>query len=462
MKCELARNLMSSYIDRDINEIDRTSFEKHLQQCSDCKEEYELLLQVVTDCSSIEEAELPDGFHKELHEMLVMEKSKNKGKLVDFFSKHKWKTASGLVAAVLIVAVSINGSSFLLGNAKKSESIGAADRGGDMNYSITNSFDTSYAEAAPAAEPAEGGVNGAVPQVTSLQDASNDISLTFSEEVSEKADFTLKDTAAYGVATEALQTTSRAAAGRKVIKSGSLTIKVANLDAKVNEIKSLAEGSGGYVENSQVNNNNVNTVSSVVLEDEENGRIIKQTTIKTASVIIRIPENSFDSIFESLKAMGEVEAENINGSDITAQYRDTETAVKNMELKESKLQDLMANKATTVDEILRIETELNNVRTQIDMMKGELKRWDDLVQLSSVYISLTEIKEEELQSVNVSSLWSRAQKGFIKTINLIQAVLERTFVFLISAIPVILILGVPIITFAIIFKRRRNSLVNNK
>ncbi len=460
MKCELARNLMSSYIDRDINEIDKLGLEKHLQQCMDCREEYELLLEVVTECSGFEEAELPEDFHEELHARLL-EETKTTGKVKSFFDTAKWKKpstwkiASGLVAAVLVVAVSINGSSLLMG--KKTESV--ADNGMRQDLFTSNSFDTSYTVGAPAAGM-EAEKSAVMPQITSVTGTNADeISVTFSEALTDVAAIAPNSTEFTVITTadSSNQVASRSMDGRKVIKSGSMTVKAENLDARVNEIRTIAEESGGYVENSQVYNNTVNTVSSILVEDKYGGRVIKQTTVKSASVVIRVPQASFDSIFNSIKAMGEVENENISGNDITTQYRDTEAAVTNLEVKEKKLQELMTNKATTVDEILRIEFELSNVRTSIDLMRGNLKNWDHLVQLSTIYINLTEVKEEEIQSVNVSNLWERAQKGFVRTINNIRMGLERLFVFIVSALPVIIMIGVPVLIFAIILKRKKNK-----
>ncbi len=456
MKCELTRSLMSSYIDKDINEIDRIGFEKHLQQCSECREEYEFLLEVVNDCNSIEEADLPEGFHEELHQKLVQEQYNTKlpSKLVKFINNYRWKAASGLVAAVLIIAIAINGAPLLNENFSKSEAGSSENSTAAADYDMANSFDTSYTMAAPAAEAARKQeptvtiTSDVVPKVTAAHTSADSVSVTFSESV-ETNDAAVSESPAIS---STLQAPSRAASSRKVIKSGNITIKVANLDAKVNDIKSIAEGSGGYVENSEVSNNNINTIR---FTDKESGKLIEQTTVKSANIVIRVPQEQFDSIFNNIKTMGKLENENVYGNDITLQYRDTEATVLNLKIKEQKLQELMTSKANTVDEILRIEGELNNVRTSIDIMSGDIKRWDDLVQLSSIYINITEVKETELEAAAAGSIWDKALRGFRRTIDKIGLALEKSFILFIASLPLILMFGIPLIILALIIKRKK-------
>jgi hypothetical protein len=99
-------------------------------------------------------------------------------------------------------------------------------------------------------------------------------------------------------------------------------------------------------------------------------------------------------------------------------------------------------KAKNVDEILRIESELNRVRTDIDINSGNLKRWDELVQLSTISIYMRELKPEELKSVDVPGMWGKAYEGFIKAINNVVAGLEKTFIAVIAAIPYLVVVGV--------------------
>jgi hypothetical protein len=209
----------------------------------------------------------------------------------------------------------------------------------------------------------------------------------------------------------------------------------------------LAESSGGYVENSQID-----IITIPQIEYGDGSAITKESTEKQANMTIRVPEVQFQNIFNNIKGMGKLVSENISGSDITAEYRDTEARVDNLKVQEQSLKQLMP-KANTVEEILKIETELNRVRTEIDINTGNLKRWDNLVQLSTIYIYMRELKPEELKSVDVPGMWEKAYQGFIKAINNVVEGFEKSIITLVTAIPYLVVAGVLAIISIYIVKK---------
>ena len=70
MDCSIYKSLLSPYIDKDINEIDKIELEKHLSVCKECMDEYMALLSVVKNCNDIGEVDIPADFYTELHEKL--------------------------------------------------------------------------------------------------------------------------------------------------------------------------------------------------------------------------------------------------------------------------------------------------------------------------------------------------------------------------------------------------------
>jgi anti-sigma factor RsiW len=430
MKCETIRNMISSYIDKDLNDIEKTALEKHLAECEQCREEYETMLDIIAVCGNLEEVELPQNFRTELHQKLEGEKKK-RNLFSNFLGKAGTKMATGLVAAALVIAIGIGGSSLLLdNNAKTAQDSGAAPGYGTME-----------APAAVPAAPAPDMNNGAKfkesesqqrsmataeqPQITSIEGsvaAKNSVGIQFNESL-------MADQAAPYKGVDSSRS------GRMVIRTGNLSLNVESVDKAAADIRQLAESSGGYVENSQIE---IYTEPPVVYADGSTAA--KETTQKYGNITVRVPEEQFESIFNNIKGMGKLVSENISGNDITSQYRDTAARVDNLKMQEQSLRQLMT-KAKNVDEILRIETELNRVRTDIDIYSGDLKRWDELVQLSSINIYLKELKPEELKNVDVPGMLGKAYQGFIKAVNNIIQGIEKAFIMLITAIPYLLILG---------------------
>jgi hypothetical protein len=427
MKCETIRNMISSYIDKDLNDIEKTELEKHLTECEQCREEYESMLDIVAVCGNLEEIELPQNFRTELHQRLVGEKKK-KNFFGSILGNRNMKMATGLVAAALVIAIGIGSSSLLFNNNKNinmSQEIGSAPSYGGATAPVAPSIDMdTKMKKADGAQPNMAAADQ--PQIAPAEDAGiarSSIGMQFNESI-------LADKVAPGQGVEA------ARSGRMVIRTGNMSVNVASVDKAATDIKQLTESSGGYVENSQIEN-----VTIPQFQDANGTTVAKEVTEKYANMTVRVPEDKFESIFNNIKGMGKLVSENMNGSDITGEYRDTLARVDNLKIQEQSLQQIMT-KAKNVDEILRIETELNRVRTDIDIYSGNLKRWDNLVQLSTINIYLKELKPEELKSVDVPGMWGKAYQGFIKAINNIVVGLERFVIALVAAIPYLIVVGV--------------------
>ena len=427
MKCETIRNMMSSYIDKDLNDIEKTEMEEHLAACEECKKEYMSLFDVIALCSNFEEIELPQNFRTELHQRLVEEKKK-KGFFGGILGKKGMKAATALVAAVLVIAIGIGSFPLLFNKSTKMDQ----NRESASNYGRASlpaaSAPSDYADAGftenKAKEIFDEAAAAESPQITSAQGVlPKEKGLRFGESI--EAEEQAFDSAIQSPGSS-----------RMVIKSGNISVDVENVDKATAGIRKLTESSGGYVENSHVEN-----ITVPKLRDENRGSAAGEDTEKYANMTVRVPEARFNEILNSIKSMGKQVSENISGSDITMEYRDTKARTDNLKIQEQSLKQLMT-KAKNVEEILKIESELNRVRTDIDIYSGNLKRWDNLVQLSTIHIFMREMKPEELKSVDVPGMWEKAYKGFVKAINNIIACLEKTVIALITATPYLIIAGV--------------------
>jgi hypothetical protein len=425
MKCENIRELMSAYIDNEINEVDKAKLEKHIAQCPQCMEEYELLKDLVIECSQIDEVELPEDFREELHSRLLEAKSrKNKG-IVDFIKKNKWKTATGAVAAVLIFAVSMNSLGMFKGGVPSTESPkgNAATNGPMLGFKQDPlALDqqrtmSSGQELAPEA-PAPGFTN-------SMGDS--------------------RGAEARGLM--AVVTTSQQDA--KIIKNGSLALKVKDVQAIIQRIEDLVNQKGGRVDNSYIDH-----IAGMPAPVPVDGTDAKEMTVQVANITIKVPAAYFEEVFKQIGEMGLLLNQSTSTNDVTYQYTDTQARMDNLKVQEQHLQQIMT-KAANVKEILEVEAELNRVRTDIDLLTRELKNWDQQVNYSSIYINLTEAKDAEFEKVDMSTTWQKAHNGFIGTINNLQKAMEWLAIFLVSALPYILILGVGSLLAALWIRKRK-------
>ncbi len=426
MDCELYRNLLSSYIDKDINEIDKAELEKHLASCDECMYEYKMLLTIVNSCNITEEVELPPDFKDKLYSKIRgLSKRKSRGRLLRF----NWKWTTGIAAMFIIAIISIIQIPNLarknmdISIAPESASASEEAPAGEIYFARGFAFDE---EAGNAAQVSESEFDDVYKEEFSIADAGLDRNNLKMKEMKEE------------IISEEEQDYDR-----KIIVSGSISIQVVDFDSSMKSIVDLTKKYGGYVENSYADNNRTYYIEG------------KQKKLKSGNISIRIPSDKFQIVLEEIKIIGETSNESTSSVDISDVYYDTATRVRNLKTQEDRLRELL-DLAKNVDEILKIENELNRVRSDIELMSTDIKRWDKQVSMSSLYIDLREMKDAELSGIDVSTIWGRAYKGLIRAMNNVIRGAESLFIVVISGIPYIMILGVIAFIIYYFIKRRRD------
>ncbi len=166
-----------------------------------------------------------------------------------------------------------------------------------------------------------------------------------------------------------------ALANRKLIRNATVDLEVVKFDEAIQKITAFAAEEKGYVA----------TTSS---EKQENGKLKGEIVVKV------LPEN-LDRFLQKIRGLGELKNQTLGTEDITKNYFDTESRLKNARVMESRLIEMLKKKSDDINDLLQVEKELGRVREEIEKMQGELKFWDSQVQFATVTISLAEKDLEE-------------------------------------------------------------------
>jgi hypothetical protein len=198
---------------------------------------------------------------------------------------------------------------------------------------------------------------------------------------------------------------------RKLIKNAKLSFKVSDLTETKKQIDKLVKEINGYPSNETQSN-----------FDEQ-----LQSTIS-----IRVPASKFDDFITNvLKLAIKVDSKNITTEDVTEEFIDTEARIKTKKELETRYREIL-KQAKTVEEILSIESNLSNVRTEIESAEGKLNYLKSQVSMSTVNITYYQIIGTDF--------------GFVSKLVLsFKAGWENLLVFLIGMIsvwPFVLIIGV--------------------
>ena len=110
---------------------------------------------------------------------------------------------------------------------------------------------------------------------------------------------------------------------------------------------------------------------------------------RSAQLTIRVPSNRVDDALNQIKKLdGEVLTSNVSAKDVTDQLVDLNARLVAKQAEETRYVQLFAQ-AKTVDEMLRVDGALANVRTQIEQLQAQLKTTKDHVDFSTISMSVT-------------------------------------------------------------------------
>jgi hypothetical protein len=233
---------------------------------------------------------------------------------------------------------------------------------------------------------------------------------------------------------------------RLVIKNDTLSMAVDDPLVSRDNIARLAESMGGFV-----------VTSEMYQQTLSNGVQVPQV-----SMTIRVPAERLDEALTTIKAETDqpIINENLSSQDVTAEYTDLNSRLINLQAAEKQLQEIMAS-ATRTEDVLAVYSQLVSVREQIEVIKGQMKYYEQSAALSSISIQL--IANAAMQPISIGG-WQPAgvaKQALQSLIHTLQSLANFGIRLVIYIIPVLLVIFVPIglIIWGIIalVKRSRKS-----
>ena len=163
---------------------------------------------------------------------------------------------------------------------------------------------------------------------------------------------------------------------RQIISQGSMSVEVADVPTAAARVRAIAEGAGGFVE--QLSSHGV-------------------AEFQQSTITLRVPQAEFFSVFEQIKALGEVQNENASSDDVTEQFIDLEARLNSARREELSLLSLL-DRAEKISEILIIEQELSRVRSEIERLQGQLNFLERRVDLATISVFLSPPQKDNGQA----------------------------------------------------------------
>ncbi len=157
---------------------------------------------------------------------------------------------------------------------------------------------------------------------------------------------------------------------QKIIKNGSIRMTVDDVSAASDRISAIATAKGGFVQGSSSSERTDGT--------------------REGYVTIRVPSKDFEATMTEVKALAKlVRNDSTNSQDVTEQFTDLAAQLRNAKKQEETYLAVLA-KASTVEDILKVQERLGYVRGTIESLEGRMKYLENVTSYSTVSVTLEE------------------------------------------------------------------------
>jgi hypothetical protein len=154
---------------------------------------------------------------------------------------------------------------------------------------------------------------------------------------------------------------------RKIIQDTSLDLQVEDVSKAYDDVERIALTAGGFVLDSSVAAN----------QDQPQ-----------ANLTIRVPTIQYQKVVDDLRGLAvKVENQTSKAQDVTQDYTDLQARLRSAQALEATYLGLL-DRAETIDDILKIQSYLTPVRTEIEQIQGQMNVMDNLSSLATISVSL--------------------------------------------------------------------------
>lgn len=205
---------------------------------------------------------------------------------------------------------------------------------------------------------------------------------------------------------------------QKLIRTVRMEAETDDMDVLLANVEARIAALGGYVESRQVYNGSQSATKK----------------IRNADLTIRIPAPQLDSFVNHVSENANIISTNETAEDVTLSYVEVEGRVTALQTQQTRLLELLAQ-AENMEDLLTIERELTDVRTELEQMQSKLRLYDNLVDYGTVHLNIQEVKEFTVVEEAEPTFWEQISEGFNESMENVGEGTLKAIVLFISSIP---------------------------
>jgi hypothetical protein len=210
---------------------------------------------------------------------------------------------------------------------------------------------------------------------------------------------------------------------RQIIYTGSMTVRVTNVDTQAARAVALVTGAGGFV---------------------GGDRRTSDGTATQASLTLRVPADRFSQIVEELARLGEPQQREITTEDVTEETLDLDARIATQQARVASGRRLLAE-ADSLNDLILLEGELAKREADLASLEAKKGRLADLTTLSTITLVLLgpdapDTRENEPETgflVGLDAGWSAFLTSVAITLTVVGALVPWLIAFGVPALAVI-------------------------
>ena len=228
---------------------------------------------------------------------------------------------------------------------------------------------------------------------------------------------------------------------RKIIKSSQLSLETAKFNDVINSLENMVNSYGGYISSSSIDAEGINN---------------NYQCLRFANYEIKVPSDKLDDFLDESSKLATVRNKSTSAEDITAQYYDNESRLKSLQIQEERYLEILKT-ATEVKDIIEIENALTDVRYEIENLTTYLNKISNLVDMATVNINIQEVSQETVAQSVPKTLGEKISSSFVNSLKKIKEFSINTVIFIIAAIPYLIIISILLVLSLGIYKAIKNK-----
>ena len=211
---------------------------------------------------------------------------------------------------------------------------------------------------------------------------------------------------------------------RKIIRNADLSLESESPEETQRRITAIAESHGGFV-----------------VESQQTSSDVRATKRDIVSMSVRVPSQKFAETLDQIRQTSErVVFETVKGDDVTEEFIDVEARLTAKKALEQQFVEIM-KRASNVEDALNVQSQLGDVRSEIERIEGRKRFLENQSSLSTIKIKLQTPAVFSASSSGFSHrLGESLATGFDFALNFVLGLVTLV----VATLPFVVFIGLPV------------------